>query len=114
MTKIEQSSITITSAGGDTIVLNDYTLDISKIVFLVTTSASEISTGFSDGTVNFTSNIQYGDTNMTKSITHYRNISGVKTKTFEAAVTLLDIGEFSINTTTCTQPTQIKFTAYGI
>jgi hypothetical protein len=113
MAKIERSSITITSTGGDTIVLNDYTLSIEKIVFLVNTSSTEISTGFSDGTVNFTSNIQYGDTNMAKSITHYRNISGVKTKTFEAVVTMLDIGEFRINTTTCTQSTQIKFTAYG-
>lgn len=113
MAKIEQGSSTVVSTGSKTIVLNDFTLSIAKVVFLVSNSSTEVSTGFSDGTVNFTANVGYGDTNMTKSITHYRNISGVKTKTFEAVVTLLDVGEFTINVTTCTQNTQVRFTAYG-
>ncbi len=116
MSKIEQGSSTIVSTGNKTFVLNDYNLSISKVVFLVTNSATEVSTGFSDGTVNFTGNVTYGDTNMTQSITHYRNIGGVKTKTFEAVVTtggLSVVGEFTINVTTCTQSTQVRFVAYG-
>lgn len=113
MAKLEQGSSTIVSTGNKILVLNDDTIDIEKLVFLVSNSSTEVSTGFSDGTVNFTGNVGYGDTNMTKSITHYRNISGVKTKTFEGVVTLLDVGEFTINVTTCTQSTQLKFLAYG-
>ena len=113
MAKLEQGSSTITSTGNTLIILNDDTIDIQKIVFLISHSSTEVSTGFSDGTVNFTGNVGYGDTNMTKSITHYRNISGVKTKTFEGVISNLDIGEFTLNVTTCTQATQVKFLAYG-
>lgn len=113
MAKVEQTSITITSTGSDTIVLEDYTLAIEKIIFAVSNSATSLSTGFSDGNSNFTGNVLYGDVSTTKSIIHYRNISGVKTKTFEAVVTNLDIGEFSISTTVCTQPTQLELTVYG-
>lgn len=113
MAKLEQGSSTITSTGNKIIILNDDTLSVEKVVFLIAHSSTEVSTGFSDGTVNFTSNVGYGDTSMTKSITHYRNISGVKTKTFEAVVTLLDIGEITLNVTTCTQSTLLRLTAYG-
>lgn len=113
MAKIELGSTTITSTGNNIIILNDDTLSIEKIVFLIANSSTEVSTGFSDGVVNFTSNVGYGDTSMTKSITHYRNIGGTKTKTFEAVVTNLDIGEFTLNVTTCTQATQVRLTAYG-
>lgn len=113
MSKIEQGASTIVSTGSKTFVLNDFSLSVEKVVFLIVNSSTEVSTGFSDGTVNFTGSVTYGDTSMTKSITHYRNISGTKTKTFEAVVTLLDVGEFTINVTTCTQSTQVKFVAYG-
>lgn len=113
MSKIEQGSITITGTGNTIIVLNDYNLVVQKLTFLIVNSTTELSTGFSDGTINFTGNIGYGDTNMTKSITHYRNISGVKTKTFEGVISNLDTGEFTLNVTTCTQSTQLKFVAYG-
>lgn len=113
MAKLEQGSSTIVSTGNKTIILSDSTLAIQKIVFMVNNSTTEVSTGFSDGTVNFTGNVGYGDVNMTKSITHYRNIGGTKTKTFEGVITLLDIGEFTLNVTTCTQNTQVRFLVYG-
>lgn len=113
MAKLEQGSSTITSTGSKIFVLNDSTLSIEKVTFLISHSSTEVSTGFSDGTVNFTGNVGYGDTSITKSITHYRNISGVKTKTFEGVITLLDVGEFTLNVTTCTQNTQVRFVAYG-
>ena len=113
MAKIEQGSITITGTGNNILVLNDSSLVVQKLVFLIVHSTTEVSTGFSDGTINFTGNVGYGDTNMTKSITHYRNISGTKTKTFEGVVSNLDTGEFTLNVTTCTQSTQLKFIAYG-
>ena len=113
MAKLEQGSSTITATGSNLIILNDDTIDIEKMVFMVVNSTTEVSTGFSDGTINFTGNVGYGDTNMTKSITHYRSIGGTKTKTFEAVISLLDVGEFTLNVTTCTQPTQVKFLAYG-
>lgn len=113
MAKVEYGSITVTGTGNDIIVLNDSTLDVQKVVLFVASSSTEASAGFSDGTIKFTGGSAYGDENDTKTLTHYRNVSGTKTKVFETDVTNMDVGEFTINTTTCTQITTLRLVAYG-
>lgn len=112
MSKVEYGSTTLISTGSPIIVLNDYTLDIDKLVLFVSSSATEATAGFYDGTVTFTGGSAYGDENATKTITHYRNIGGTKTKVFECTVSNLDVGEFTLSVTTCTQNTQVKFVAF--
>lgn len=114
MAKVEYGSISITSVSNPIIVLSDSTLDIQKLVLCVSSSATETTMGFYDGTINFTGGSAYGDENATKAITHYRNIGGVKTKVFECTGMYLDTGEFRLSVTTCTQVTQVKFVAYGV
>lgn len=118
MAKVEKGSFTIPN--GDTslqtIILNDDTIDIEKIVFMIVSSATETSNGFSDGTTNFTANDNYGDTSIVNSIHHFRNISSVKTKTFEGKVPtggLATVGEFQFKPSVVTQNTTVKFTAHG-
>lgn len=111
--KVEYGSITITSTGTDTLVLDDFTLTPTKIVMWVASSATETSAGFSDLTTKFTGGSAYADENLTKALTHYRNISGIKTKVFETDVTGFSTGEVAINTTTCTQATKVNLVVYG-
>lgn len=113
MPKVEYGSISILSTGNKTPILNDSTLDIERVVVWVASSSTESSAGYSDGTVTFTGSQAYGDENQTKTITHYRNISGTKTKVFEGVITVLDTGEFTINVSTCTQTTLLQFVAFG-
>lgn len=113
--KTEHGQITVlaSSTGNKTPILEDYTLDIQAVALLIASSATESAVGFYDGTKQFTGSSAYKDSSTTRSITHYRNIGGVKTKVFEGTVTNLDIGEFTINVTTCTQNTALRFVAYG-
>lgn len=112
MPKVEYGSAGFAGTGNSIIILNDSTLDIDKIVFFISSSATESSAGFYDSSSIFTGGSAYGDENSAKAITHYRNIGGVKTKTFEATVNYLDVGEFSINVTTCTEYTILRSVAY--
>jgi hypothetical protein len=113
MPKVEYGSFTITSTGPDTIILNDDTIDITDVVLFVANSSSEVSAGHSDGTTQFTGGSAYGDENASHVLTHYRNISGTKTKVLETATTNLDVGEFSIDTTTLTATTQVRYVVLG-
>lgn len=113
MAKVEYGSFLVLSTGNKTPILADDTLDIKRVVLWVASSSTETSAGYYDSSVTFTGGSAYNDENMTKVITHYRNIGGVKTKVFEATVTDLDIGEFTINVTTCTQNTIVHILAYG-
>lgn len=113
MSKVEYGSIAVLSTGNKIPILNDSTLDVERIVFWIANSSTENSAGYYDSSVTFTGSARYGDENLTKAITHYRNISGTKTKTFEATVTNLDTGEFTINVTTCTQTTTLHFVVFG-
>lgn len=112
MSKVEYGSSTQVSTGNKIIVLNDGTLTPTKIVLFIASSSTETSAGYSDLTVQFTGSARYSDENYTKSITHYRTISGVKTKVFEAMATYFDTGEFGINVSTCTQSTSLKFVVF--
>lgn len=116
MAKVEYGQITLLNgySGNAMPVLSDSTLDIKRVVLFIANSATEASAGYYDSSVTFTGSSAYQDENVTKTITHYRNVSGTKTKVFEAVVTNLDIGEFSINVTTCTQQTALKFVAFGV
>lgn len=113
MAKVEIGSSTVTATGPTIIILNDGTLNITDVVLFVGNSTSEIAVGHSDGTTTFTGSYAYLDANFTKTLTYYRNIGGTKTKVFETVVTDLDVGEFTINTTTLPSSLQIKFVAYG-
>lgn len=113
MSKIEIGSIAVTSTGGDTPVLNDYTLSVEKVLLFIPTSSTETSVGFHESGVNFTGSTAYLEKNTSNSITHWRNIGGTKTKVFESTVTNMDVGEFSINTTTCSGTTIIWFVVFG-
>ena len=111
MAKVEFGKTLITSTGSTIVSLDDYGLDIDDIILWVANSSAESSAGYSDGSGSFTGSARYGDENLNNTITHYRNISGVKTKVFEATVTLLDIGEFTLNTTTLTAQIELNFVA---
>lgn len=113
MAKVEYGSALITGTGNTTFVLNDSTLNVSRIVLFVSSSATESSAGYYDSSVIFTGSSAYADENLTKAITHYRNIGGVKTKVLEGTIGLLDIGEFTVNVTTLSTPTILRFVAFG-
>lgn len=113
MSKVEYGQITVNSTGNEIPILDDSTLNIERVVLFVSNSSSEVSAGYYDSSVKFTGSSAYQDSNTTKTLTHYRNIGGVKTKVFEATVTYLDIGEFGISVTTCTAQTSLKFVAFG-
>lgn len=117
MAKVETGSITFSSTGNKIVTLADASLQIQKIVICVSDSTTVASFGYSDGTVNFTGGTAYGDEDDTKTITHYRNVSGTKTKIIEGLISgtgFSSAGEFTINISTLSTPTQIKFTVYGV
>lgn len=113
MSKVECKPFTLTSTGTDTINLDDYNLDITHLVLFVGDSSTEYAAGFSDGTTTFTGSRSYSEENLTKTLTYYRNIGGVKTKTLETVVTSIGVGTFSINTTTLSGVKQLAYVAYG-
>lgn len=112
MAKVEYGSILVVSTGNKTPILSDSTLLVNRVVAWVSSSSSESSAGYGDGSISFTGGSAYGDENTSKLITHYRNIGGVKTKVFECTLGLLDTGEFTINVTICTQSIGFHFLAY--
>lgn len=113
MSKVEYGSITVLSTGPKTPILTDSTLVVERVVLFISSSSTESSAGYYDSSVTFTGSSAYGDENDTKTITHYRNISGVKTKVFEGIVTNLDTGEFTVNVSTVTQTTTLRFVVFG-
>ena len=108
MPKVEYISITIASTGTDIVILNDSTLNIDDIILSVATASGELSSGYSDGVSTYSFSSTYGDTSTTKTVLHYRNIGGTKTKVFETVITDLDLGEFTINTTVLASPIVLK------
>jgi hypothetical protein len=113
MAKVELTNRTFTTTSTETVILNDDTIDIEKVVAMVVDSSTVAAFGYGDTVDNFTGSIKHLDKNTTKTITFYKDVSSVKTKVFEATITNLDIGEFSINVTTCTQNTKVWFLCYG-
>lgn len=114
MSKVESSSFAVTTTGGDTILLNDDTINISKLILFVATSSTETSVGFHDSSTDFTGSSAYSEANTTKPLTHWRNISGTKTKMIECTVTSTGtVGEFSINTSTLVSATIVHYVAFG-
>lgn len=113
MTKVEYGSITIGSTGNKIPVLDDDTLVVERVVLFIASSSTETSAGYYDTSVTFTGGSAYLDENSSNTITHYRNISGIKTKVFEGIVTNLDTGEFTVNVTIVTQSTSLKFVVFG-
>lgn len=112
MAKKEFKRVLVLSTGNKTYVLDDDTLTPDMVVLSVATALDEVTAGFSDITDTFNGSSKYQDENDTHTITHYRNISGVKTKTFEATVTGFDAGEIYVNVTTCTENTYLNYTVY--
>lgn len=100
MAKVECNSILVTSTGGKTPVLDDFTLDIDRLVLFAVFSDGTVAAGYYDASKKFTGSSTYKDENVNYPLTHYRNISGIKTKVCEISVTNLDVGEFSINVST--------------
>lgn len=113
MAKVERGSFIVTSTGNKIYSLVDTSLTPDRMSFtVVTNSGAEISTGYSDGTINYSGNSAYNETSMTKPVQHYRNISGTKTKTLEGTYTGSGLGEFYMNFTTRTENTTVRFVAY--
>lgn len=112
MSKVEFKRVLVLSTGSKIYVLDDDTLTPDEAVLFVATATDETSAGFSDLTDTFTGSSKYGDENYTKTITHYRNIGGVKTKTFEAIVTGFAAGEIYVNVTTCTENTYLNYVVF--
>lgn len=116
MAKKETVSLTINSTGNKTFVLADSTLQVEKVVLCVSDSSSVASFGYGDETTNFTGGTAYGDENDTYSITHYRNVSGTKTKIIEGVIpsnSFNTVGEFVLNVSTLATPVQVKGIVYG-
>lgn len=115
MSKVEYGRITVTSAGNKIPILSDSSLAIQRIILWVGSSATESSAGYYDSSVTFTGSSAYQDENLTNSITHYRNISGTKTKVLEVTVTSTSsTGEFTINISTLTASTVLNFVVFGV
>ena len=114
MAKVEYGSITVLSTGNKVPLLADSSLQVQKVVLFIASSATETSAGFSDLTTTFTGGSAYGDENDTKTISHYRNIGGTKTLVFEGTITVMTTGMFTINVSTCTQTTSLKFVVFGV
>src|SRR6478736_6749252 len=85
--KFEVGTVTITSTGNKIVSLTDTTLVIDEIFFSVESPDDNGSCGYSDGTNNYTKNILYNEVSTSKSLVHYKNISGVKTKTLSLTIT---------------------------
>lgn len=117
MAKVEYGSSTITSSGLNGFTLADSTLQPQRVVFWVTDSSTASSAGFSDLTNKFTANTTYGDVSTSKALTHYRNVSGTKTKIieFDLPSTSFDYaGEFYINITTLVGTPKLYFAVHGV
>jgi len=112
MSKVEFKRVLVLSTGNKIYVLNDDTLIPDEVVLFVATATDETSAGFSNVTHTFTGSSKYQDENTTYTVTHYRNIGGVKTKTFEATVTGFAAGEIYVNVSTCTENTYLNYVAY--
>lgn len=116
MAKVEYGSLTVTSTGTKIFVLADTTLQVERVVLFVSDSATVASAGYGDTTVNFNGGSAYADENSTYSLTHYRNVSGTKTKIVEATVptnSFISTGEFRLSVSILSTPTQIKFVVFG-
>lgn len=112
MSKAEYKRVFVLSTGNKTYILDDDTLTPDMAVLAVVTALDEVTAGFSDVTDTFNGSSKYQDENFTHTVTHYRNISGVKTKTFEATVTGFAAGEIYVNVTTCTENTYLMYTVF--
>lgn len=112
MSKVEFKKVLVTSTGNKIYVLDDTTLKADKVVLFVATSADEVSAGFSDLVDQFTGSAKYQDENTSKTLTHYRDISGIKTKTLEAEYTGSDFGEIYVNISTRTENTYLCYVAF--
>ena len=113
MSKVEYGSITVLSTGNKIPVLADSSLAVERVVLFIANSSTEVSAGYFDSSCTFTGSSKYADENLSNTITHYRDVGGVKTKVFEATVTSLNTGYFIINVTTCTQTTSLKMVVFG-
>lgn len=115
MSKVEMNQITVVSTGNETPVLDDFSLVVQRVVMWVSdASGGQGAAGYYDSSVTFTGSSTYKDENMTKTLTHYRNVSGVKTKVFEAVVTSIGTGQFTFNVSTWTASTSVKFVVFGV
>lgn len=114
MSKVEYGQITVTSTGTKVPILSDSSLVVQRVVLFIADSSSETSAGYHDSSVDFTGSAAYQEENQTKTITHYKNIGGVKTKHFEGKVSYLDTGEFGISVTTLVASTSLKFVVFGV
>ena len=112
MAKKEYGQITAVSTGYKTPVLDDYDLNVSRVVLSIVDSNGDTAFGYHDSSVDFGGSTTYHDSTMTSTIVHYKNVGGVKTKVFEATVTNMDVGEFTFNVTTLASSTSVKFTVY--
>lgn len=97
MSKFEQGGFVALTTGNDYIVLDDDTLNISSIAFSVNSDSGNTSVGYWDATEKYSENKTHNEKTTSKSIIHYRTISGVKTKVLSATVTSVSTGEFVIN-----------------
>lgn len=117
MSKVEYGSATFNSTGLKTLVLNDDTLQVQKVVLFVTDSSTVGSAGYGDQTDNFSGGSAYSDETATKAIQHYRNVSGTKTLIIEGTIpanSFATVGEFTLSLTTLSTSTQVKFIAFGV
>lgn len=113
MSKVEFKRVLVLSTGNKIYVLDDTSLVPEQAVLFVATAADETSAGYSDLIDTFTGSSKYGDENSSYTVTHYRTIGGVKTKTFEAVVTGFDTGEIYVNVSTCTENTYLNYVVFG-
>lgn len=116
MAKVEPIAATFLSSGSKTIVLNDSSIDIEKVVLYIVSSTGEKTAGFSDSVTNFSGNLSHMETSTTKTLSHYRTIGGIKTKVFEATIpsnAFSDTGELKLDITTLTEMTQVLGVVYG-
>lgn len=115
MSKVERGTVTIVATGNRTVYLSDFTLVPEYVSLSVTTNnGNERSLGGSNGIINFSGcSGTYTDVSTTKSIMHYRNVSGIKTKTIEGTVTAMGTGYITFNFTTWTENTTLTLTVYG-
>lgn len=117
MSKVELGSSTIVSTGTKTLTLNDSSLVPQKIVLFTMDSSTVGGAGYGDTATNFTGDTTYGDVDTVHSLTHYKNVSGVKTKVFEATVpsnAFAVAGEFKLSVTTLSATTKVYFVVFGV
>lgn len=115
MAKVVRGTTTVVSTGNKMTGLSDVTIVPEYIVMSVTTNnGGERSVGGSNGVIQYSGNSgAFTDSSASKSICHYRDVSGVKTKTIEGTITGFSTGIINWNFTTLTENTSISFTVYG-